>query len=234
VLQLDPSGATAKTLFRFPTGTESLPPTLDASGQLLLAASTGSLLTLPVTYSFNTPAIVGFANTASYALNTGLAPGELVALYGWDLDENSQNTQVLIGGVPATILYSSPTQINLQVPFETHGQPVQVSLAAGGSEIQAPVEYSLGIFTSDGVHAAALNQDGSVNSASNPAAPGSIVTLYGTGAIWPPGVQDGAVASSAMPVDQEQNQFEIVDKSGTPGNIPYAGAAPGLIEGAFR
>ena len=230
-LQLDPSGTTAKMLFRFPTGTVSMPPALDPSGQLLLAGSTGAVLSLPVTYAFNTPAIAGFANAASFHLNTGLFPGELVALYGWDL---SQTTQVLIGGVPARILYSSPTQINLQVPFETKTGLAQVALAVGSSETQAPVAPSLGIFTSDGVHAAALNQDGTVNSTSNPAARGSIVTLYGTGAIWPSGVQDGAIATSAMPLDQEQNQFEMVDNLVTPGTILYAGAAPDLIDGVFQ
>jgi uncharacterized protein (TIGR03437 family) len=137
-------------------------------------------------------------------------------------------------GVPATILYSSPTQINFQVPFETRFYgPIQVALA-GNSGIEAPFAPSLGIFTSDGTYAAALNQDGTVNSASNPAARGSIVTLYGTGATWSSGVQDGGIATSAMPLDQELNQFEIVDKSGTPGNVLYAGAAPGLIEGVFQ
>jgi uncharacterized protein (TIGR03437 family) len=73
-----------------------------------------------------------------------------------------------------------------------------------------------------------------VNSVSNPALRGSIVTLFGTGAIWPYGTPDGTLATSASSLDQEQNQFEIVDSVGTPASILYAGAAPGLIDGVFQ
>jgi uncharacterized protein (TIGR03437 family) len=243
VLRLDPSGGTAQALFRFPLGTVSVPPALDGGGQLLLAGSTGSLLTLPPNYAFNTPAIVGFANAASFALNTGIAPGELVSLFGFDLGGSPQNVQVLIGGMPATVLYAGPNQINVQVPFETPAETpsifgprqVQVVVPSGSVSVSdVPLAQSLGIFTSDGVHAAALNQDGSVNSTSNPAARGSIVTLFGTGAAWPGGIQDGAIAGAAAPLDQEQNQFEMVDRTGTPEAILYAGAAPGLIYGVFQ
>jgi uncharacterized protein (TIGR03437 family) len=242
ILRLDPSGAIPRALFRFPSGTVSVPPALDAGGQLLLAGSTGSLLTLPPSYAFNTPAIVGFANAASFALNTGMASGELVSLFGFDLDGSPQNVQVLIGGKPATVLYAGPNQINVQVPFETLSETpavfgprqIQVVVPSGSVSVSVPFAQSIGIFTSDGVHAAALNQDGSVNSASNPAARGSIVTLFGTGATWPSGIQDGAIPEAAAPLDQEQNQFEIVDSAGTPETILYAGTAPGLIYGVFQ
>jgi uncharacterized protein (TIGR03437 family) len=235
VLRLDPSGATPQALFRFPLGTVSMPPALDMNGQLLLAGSTGSLLILPPSYAFNTPAIVGFANAASFALNTGMAPGELVSLFGFDLDGPSQNVQVLVGGTPATVLYAGLSQINVQVPFEVRGTQVQIALPSASLTVDGvPLAQSLGIFTSDGIHAAALNQDGSVNSASNPAARGSIVTLFGTGATWPSGIEDGAIAGAAAALDQEQNQFEIVDGTATPETILYAGAAPGLIYGVFQ
>ena len=237
VLELDPSGAKPQTLFRFPRGTVSGPPSFDTSGQLLLPGPSGSLLTLPPNYAFNTPAIVGFANSASYALDTGLAPGELVSLFGFDL--GGQNVQVLVGGVAATVLYAGPNQINVQAPFEIwsiYGLPRIQIVTPSGTVTSGPVPsaQSVGIFTSDGVHAAALNQDGTVNSASNPAAPGSIVTFFGTGAIWRSGIKDGAVASSAVPLDQEQNRFEVVDRSDAPATILYAGAAPSLIYGVFQ
>jgi uncharacterized protein (TIGR03437 family) len=242
VLELDPSGAKPQALFRFPRGTVSAQTSFDSSGQLLLPGPSGSLLTLPPTYAFNTPAIVGFANAASYALNTGLFSGDLVALYGFDLGGSPRNVRVLIGGVPATVLYAGTNQINVLVPFDTLSETpffgpwqIQVVVPSGSASVSsAPLAQSLGIFTSDGVHAAALNQDGSVNSASNPAASGSIVTFFGTGAIWPSGIQDGAVAASAVPLDQEQNRFEVIDRSGAPATILYAGAAPSLIYGVFQ
>jgi uncharacterized protein (TIGR03437 family) len=242
LVALDPSGSKVHTLFRFPRGTVAAPLSLDSAGQLLLPGLGGSLLTMPPNYAFDTPAIVGFANSASDAANTGLTAGTLVSLFGFDLG-SSQNVQVQIAGFPATVLYAGSNQINIQVPFElatvVASGPVfpsiQVVLSSGTVKVApAPATGSVGIFTSDGTHAAALNGDGSVNSISNPAARGSIVTLFGTGAIWPYGTPDGTLATSAAALGQEQNQFEVIDSTGAPASIMYAGTAPGLIEGVFQ
>lgn len=240
VLRLDASGAKPQALFRFPLGTIGAPPAFDSSGRILLLGSTGALVTLPANYAFDTPAIVGYANAASFALNTGLVPGELVSLFGFDLGGSPQNVQVSFDGVPAAVLYAGPNQINVQVPFEfsqylSPGPQIQVVLPSGSITLKPVASAeSPGIFTTDGVHAAALNQDGSVNSTSNPSARGSIVTLFGTGAVWPSGIQDGAVAASAVPLDQEQNRLEVVDPLGTPASILYFGTAPTLIFGVFQ
>lgn len=242
LVALDSSGSKVQMLFRFPRGTVTAPLSLDASGQLLIPGSGGSLLTVPPSYAFDTPAIVGFANSASYAANTGLTAGTLVSLFGFDLG-SSQNVQVQVGGFPATVLYAGSNQINIQAPFElatvVASGPVfpsiQVVLSSGTVTVApAPATQSVGIFTSDGTHAAALNQDGSVNSVSNPAVRGSIVTLFGTGAIWPVGTPDGTLATSPLSLDQEQNQFEVVDSTGAPASILYTGTAPGLIDGVFQ
>jgi uncharacterized protein (TIGR03437 family) len=239
VLRLDPSGAKPpQDLFRFPLGVVSAPPAFDSGGRLLLLGSTGALLALPPSYAFTTPAIVGVANAASFALNTGLAAGEVVSLFGFDLDGSPQKPQVQIGGMPATVLFAGPNQINVQVPFGISPLgpvQVQVVLPSGSVSLDSvPVAPSLGIFTTDGVHAAALNQDGSFNTASNPAAAGTIVSFFGTGAFWASTTQDGAVAASAVPLNQAQNQFEVVDSRGTPASILYAGSAPDLIDGVFQ
>ena len=59
-----------------------------------------------------------------------------------------------------------------------------------------------GVFTVDGYYAAALNQDGSFNSASNPAQVGSTVTVFATGlgAINPP-QPDGAIVGVPLPAN---------------------------------
>jgi uncharacterized protein (TIGR03437 family) len=232
VLRLDSAGAKPQKLFRFPTGVVTGPPVFDAGGQLLLLGNYGALLHLPPAYAFDTPAIVAFANSASYQINTGLYPGALVSLFGFNLPATAQGLQVLIGGKPAPVLYSGSGQINLQVPFETstYAPAPQLALPSVNIVLQPPVALSPGIFTTDGVHAAALNQDGTVNSASNPAPAGSIVSIFGTGAVWPPGMQDGALATAAMPL----TGFTAFDGFGTPLAVAYAGAAPGLIDGVFQ
>jgi uncharacterized protein (TIGR03437 family) len=230
LMLLDSSGSKAQRLWRFPSGAVSAPPVLAADGRIMLPGAYGALLSLPPTYAFDSPAIVGFANSASFELNTGLFPGALVSLFGFDLA--ASGIQVQFGGVPAPLLYTSATQVNLQVPFELspYGAPLQVSLPAGN--LLQPVTFSqaIGIFTTDGVHAAALNQDGSVNSASNPAAAGSIVSLFGTGADWQLlGLRDGAVATAPL----QLFQFQAFGGS-FPLPIQYAGAAPGLLDGVFQ
>jgi hypothetical protein len=79
----------------------------------------------------------------------------------------------------------------------------------------------------------AANQNGSINSTSNPETPGKIITFYGTGAgpTSPPGVTGGyaplnASTLLALPV--------TVTIGGINAPVIYAGAAPGLLSGFFQ
>ncbi len=77
---------------------------------------------------------------------------------------------------------------------------------------------------------AALNQDGSVNSASNPAKAGSTVSIWATGlpAPYPLG-PDGAIAVSAL----NTCNCEIAPATYNPPQVlvTYAGNAPGMFFG---
>jgi uncharacterized protein (TIGR03437 family) len=230
VLRLDASGAKAQKLFRFPAGVVTVPPAFEADGRLMLLGTHDALLHLPPAYAFDTPAIVAFANSASYELNTGLYPGALLSLFGFALPTSAQDVQVLINGLTAPVLYSGSNQINLQAPFMAPGGKLQVTLPSGSLELQPILSQSLGIFTTDGVHAAAVNQDGTINSASNPAPAGSIVSIFGTGASWPSGMQDGGIATAPLAL----NGFVAYYDAFTPLAVSYAGAAPGLIDGVFQ
>jgi uncharacterized protein (TIGR03437 family) len=193
-----------------------------------------ALLSIPVNYAFDSAAIVGFANAASYQMDTGIYPGTLVSLFGYDLAAPSAGVQVTVNGVPAPVLFSGANQINLQVSFKT--QPgtadVKVVLPSGPVEFQAPYSQfpTVGIFTTDGIYAAALNQDGTVNSAENPAAHGTVVTLFGTGGAWPSG-PDNTVLTAASPLF---DGWAVTDSFGKEYPVLYAGSAPGLIYGVFQ
>jgi uncharacterized protein (TIGR03437 family) len=238
VQKLDSSGSPARSPLRLPEGVIVAPPSFDANGNLILVGAQNSVLTVPADYSGQgPPAIVAFANAATYALNTGLYPGALVTLWGFNLPASSAGLQVLVSGSPAPILYAGPNQINIQAPFKNAyyiSETVQLGSGPDAPSFDLPVSASLGIFTTDGVHAAALNQDGTVNSSSNPAPYGSIVSLFGTGALWPSGTQEGAIPADAMPFNPDLNKFEVISGNGTPLNILYAGAAPGIIDGVFQ
>ena len=90
------------------------------------------------------------------------------------------------------------------------------------------VEAAPGIFTSGGGKGqiAASNQDGSPNSETNPAAPGSTVRFYATGVgqTVPEGL-DGTPA--AFPYSRPRLPVAVRIAGIDAGDIEYAGAAPG-------
>ncbi len=171
------------------------------SGSVILQWTGGSVtvpFSLGVTASSALgPVLAGIVNSASETAGP-IAPGEMITLFGagigpgptgFALDASGKvpvelaNTEVIIDGQPAPILYASATQVDAIVPYEvgTSGTAtVQVVYNGFRSENwTVPVALSApGVFTvgSAGVgQAAALNQDGSPNGASNPAARGSVI-----------------------------------------------------------
>jgi uncharacterized protein (TIGR03437 family) len=199
-------------------------------------------------------------NSASY-IASEIAPGELVTLFGagigpatpvaaqainGKLPTELGGVEVLVNGVAAPLLYVSSGQINAIVPF---GVPViaEVVVAAPGGQSNAvrilttpssmfgyPVG-DIGVFTRDASgqgQAAALNQDGTLNSPSNPAPRGSIVAVWiaGAGPTDPPEM-DGEIT----PVDGRANLtlplVAIIGDSMETADVVYAGVAPGLVAG---
>jgi uncharacterized protein (TIGR03437 family) len=254
VLELDPTGAHPQILYRLLTGTVTQAPVIDASGNLLLLSNQGSLLELSGNAPLPQSGILGVGNSATYTMSTGFAAGELVSLYGIGLGPSQAVTatpnatgfptqlngvQVMIAGSPAPLLYVGPNQINLQIPFETTMgyiafPAVEVNGPSGKLTFQANALPSPGLFyAGTPPNAAALNEDGSVNSASNPAKPGSVVALFGTGAVLASG-GDGELAPSATPLSQQANHFQVFDNYGNELALLYVGAAPGLSDGIFQ
>jgi uncharacterized protein (TIGR03437 family) len=146
---------------------------------------------------------------------------------------------VWIDNTPAPIIYAYPNQVAVVVPYEVAGkQTVQIqveNLVARTPPVSVQTATP-GFFTADGWgkgQLAALNEDGSVNSPSNPAAQGSLVVLYATGmGVLSQAVMDGTIVSSqpypapVLPV--------VVTIAGQSANIHYEGAAPDLVAGAIQ
>jgi uncharacterized protein (TIGR03437 family) len=143
-----------------------------------------------------TPAITaqGIVNAASFA-GGAVAPGEMVTLFGSDLSAAATaqgsydvsgylplsvgDVKVFFDGVQAPLTYASATQVNAIVPYEVAGGATQVHVEVQGrssNQVTVPVAAA-----APGVFAGIWNQDGSLNSESNPAARGDVVTLYATG-----------------------------------------------------
>ncbi len=127
--------------------------------------------------------IQSVVNAASL-VSGAIAPGEALTIFGAQL-----GSDVTFDGVPALTIYASPTQVNVIAPRSLAGKSLtqlRVTNADFGNEIFTlnVRDSSPGIFTINGSgtgQAAVINEDGSINSTSNPAKPGSIIAIYGTG-----------------------------------------------------
>lgn len=164
------------------------------------------------TPSGNAPPIV-VANAASNLVGA-VAPGEIVTIYGSNFDD--ANNQVTFDDAEAQILYASPGQLNVLTPpgIKTNATTTVKVLVGGvvvggaivNTAVSSPAIFTVGVGTGQ---AAALNQDGSVNSAENPASRGSVICLFLTG-----DGQNGAPASATI--------------DGYRAQVFYSGPAPGL------
>jgi uncharacterized protein (TIGR03437 family) len=185
---------------------------------------------------------IALSNAAS-GVAAALAPGALAAVYGTGLATSTVSAASLplpttlggavvnIGGIAAPITYASPTQINIQIPFQvpTGSSTVNVSVngTPAGSTFVSVNAIAPGLFLLQQGAAAVVNQNGSVNSQSQPAAAGSIVAAYLTG-LGPvnPSVATGAAAPASP--------LSLVSATATAniGNVSapvqFAGLAPGF------
>jgi uncharacterized protein (TIGR03437 family) len=154
---------------------------------------------------------------------------------------NIGGVRILFDGIPAPMVYASSGQCSAVAPYFSAMKPtthVQVEYQGVRSE---PLEIAVaatapGLFSADFSgkgQGAILNEDGiTKNSPASPAAPGSVVILWGTGEglTDPPGV-DGRPAVEVLPKPLASVSVNI---GGMPATVEYAGAAPGNIPGLFQ
>ncbi|MBI1354714.1 MAG: hypothetical protein GC160_10230 [Acidobacteria bacterium] len=197
-----------------------------------------------------------FAGPVFSSAPVAVAPGEILAIFGRHLGPQTlagaalqdgrltteiAGVRVLIDGRPAPMIFASAGQLAAIVPYDADSIPFGPSLQVEVDGVLAePRELSLtdaapGIFTLDSSGSgpgAILNQDGSLNTADNPAKPGSIVVLWATGEgqTNPPGV-DGLVAGDVLPQPLAAVSAQL---QGVNAEVLYAGAAPGLTAGVMQ
>ena len=206
------------------------------------------------------PPVVSQVVNAASGTAGSLSPGEILTVRGYAagaaaptglkldasgmLAKNLNGLQVTFDGKPAPLLYTSANQTNLIVPYEIAGQTstvLQVVYATAAGTLQTaswdlPVAPAApGVFTLDATgtgQAAALNQDGSVNGAANPALRGSVVSIYATGeGQTRPAGQTGSVTQSATNAPVLPVTAKI---GGLDARVQYAGSAPGEVAGLLQ
>jgi uncharacterized protein (TIGR03437 family) len=189
-------------------------------------------------HSNTLPQVDAVVSSASYQQGA-VAPGEILTLFGANLD----NIRAVVDGQQAPLLYATPTQSSFILPFRTGSQDsATLVLQRSGFESfplrMRVIAARLGFYTQSGNGlgvAAALNQDGSLNTEPNAAAVGSIVVLFGTGLGLLDGVVvDGEAAASAALAKVLVEGSLTATVNGEVARILYAGAAPGLIHGVAQ
>jgi uncharacterized protein (TIGR03437 family) len=186
-----------------------------------------------------------------------VAPGELITIFGANigpatlqkpaptpsgqLDTIAGGTRVLFDGIAAPMLYSVSGQAGAVAPFGLQARAntqLQVEyLGTRSSSIALTVATAApAIFTasqSGKGQGSILNQDYTANSATAPAAMGSVVMIYATGG----GTMAGAVldGSIAQPPFATLRQNVVVRIGGVLApQVPYQGAAPGIVQGVLQ
>ncbi|MBZ5579046.1 MAG: SMP-30/gluconolactonase/LRE family protein [Acidobacteriia bacterium] len=226
---------------------------VDAAGNLYVADTGNNAVRLlqPGAASITLQAVTHGATN----LPGPVAPGEVVVLYGSGLgppqltlyqvgangtvSTSLAGTRVLMGGIPAPILYTSPTQVGAVAPFGLIGSSVAVVAEylnqATAPQSLAVVAANPGLFTlnySGKGQAVAVNQTGQLNTSSSPAAVGSQLLLYasGLGQTSPTGT-DGLLGTAPLPAAAQPVHVTI---GGQPATVISATGVAGQLAGLMQ
>ena len=195
---------------------------------------------------------VTVANALTFRLEP-IAPGQIISLFGTDmgppggvgptLDSSgrvstlSGGVRVLFDGVPAPVVYASPTQVNVVVPYSLVPGTTANIVAEYNGVRKAPTQVGIAsvspsIVSNGAGSAVVVNQDGTYNGPNNRAKRGSVIVFFasGEGATTPAGV-DGRVGTTPL---ARPAQGVFVRIGGKASLVEYAGNAPGFVAGAMQ
>lgn len=203
----------------------------------------------PQAPSYSAASIVNAASN----LPGSLAPNTIASIYGTGLsfvtravapEDISRGTlpallpgtgvSVLVGTIPASLYYVSPTQINFLVPSILRPGTTELQLVQEG-RVGPAVKITLAsaapaLFQADSTAVVACRTDGSVVTAGNPAKPGDVVVLYATG-LGPtlPNPSYAEIAKTAAVIERMTDFRLTLDGTAVDSaDVLYAGLAPGF------
>jgi uncharacterized protein (TIGR03437 family) len=158
-------------------------------------------------------------NGASFHVEQGLAPGSLASVFG-SLSRGVDGIQV--NGQSGRVISAGPSQVNFVVPGSVSPGRATISVRSGSSEIatgQASITAAgPGLFVAQGTDpsqpGAILNQDSSLNTATNRAAKNSVLQIFATG---------------YGPLDSSGRAAVQVFAAGVPAEIQFSGPIPQFV-----
>ena len=191
---------------------------------------------------------------AANALRGSIAPGEIVTLSGITVGPRPAvsspsmttavnpttslgGTSVTVNGTPAPILYAQADFTNIIVPWGVTGTTATIVVTTTGpadaTTATQAFQVPLGTAAPGVFNSVAFNQDGTQNTAANPAAAGSVVVQYVTGlGVTDPPLLDGARSGSLVLAEAVAPVTATI--GGQAAMVVYAGSAPGQIAGVMQ
>jgi uncharacterized protein (TIGR03437 family) len=192
------------------------------------------------------PSIGGLSNAASYT--QAFAPGGILTVFGTSLAPAAGSAQTVplptmlagtlatIDGIAAPLYYVSPTQLNIQIPYEaTAGSAATLRVENNGESIFYNFNVAAtapAIFTTNAQgtgQGSILNTSYQLVDASHPATPGSTyIQIYcmGLGAVTNQPADGAASPSSPLARTSATPQVTI---GGVPATVTFSGLAPDFV-----
>jgi uncharacterized protein (TIGR03437 family) len=203
--------------------------------------------------------IFALQNAFGGNLTARVSPAEVVAIYGPGIGPSTAvsatpangfypttlgGVEVSVNGTNIPLLYVSANQINAVFPMAVTANSAATVLVTNGTAVSASYPVRI-VGSAPEANPTVVNQDGTINSMSNPAPGGSIVTFYVTGfqSSFAP-LADGqvaivanndacALARGCTMTAQTVAYFHLGSFS-IPTTVLYAGAAPGMVAGVTQ
>lgn len=188
------------------------------------------------------PALPLIVQNAASQATGAVAPGELITISGSGLGPQSgvaglfdsaglvanlvAGTEVHFDGVPAPVFYTQYSQVTVQAPYTiagngtTHIEVLYLGKTANAADVAVAA-------SAPGLFPVVLNQDGSTNSAANPAPAGSAIVVSATGEGLTSGVNTAGLPAAAPYANPLQPVALTI--GGAIASIAYSGEAPNLV-----
>ena len=255
VIELSADASLIQYLAQFPLAEAGQDVAVDPSGLVHVAGPLGLVSTITPTKPL-APRALSIVNAGSGQFSGTVAGGEIISIYGVGLGPLTPvgatpqsgafpttlgGVQVLVDGAPIPLLYVSEEQINAEIPLPVSGplngiadiQVVNNSTALPDFRVAITTSV-FGSFLRAGADLAITNQDGTVNTQTNPAKAGSYVSIWATGFGPIRGAVNGSVATAANNYCPTcQIQFVTFNFSAVE-TVQYLGPSPGLIDGLMQ
>ena len=192
----------------------------------------------------------GIVNAASYAPT--IAPGPLIAIYGSNFGGATNvassapfpallgNTQVLLGGRPMPLYFTSSGQIDAVVPYDIAPNSVQQVIVQNGTAVSQPETVTVsaaqpGVFSqnSSGTGPGSIlgQKPGGIaalNTAANPASAGDALLIFCTGLGTVSPLVPAGAAAPAGTLSYTDNPVTVT-VGGKDAQVLFAGLAPGFV-----